>query len=60
MPVLEQTYRIEVRIKDPNCAVKTDFLYYQSGAWDTYEDGALYAPEEIEDVDLAFAVYEER
>lgn len=60
VPDREQTYRIEVRIKDPNCAVKTDFLYYQSGAWDTYEDGALYAPEEIEDVDLAFAVYEER
>ena len=40
--------------------MKTDFLYYQSGVWDMYEDGALYAPEEIQNVDLAFAVYEER
>lgn len=60
VPDREQTYRIEVRIKDPDCAIRTDFLYYQSGAWDMYEDGALYAPEEVEDVDLAFAVYEER
>ena len=37
---------------------RTDFLYYQS-AWDLYADGALYAPEEVENVDLAFAVYAE-
>ena len=37
-----------------------DFLYYQSGAWDMYPEGALHAPEEVPLVDLAFAVYEER
>lgn len=60
VPEKEQEYRIQVEIRDPDCAIKTDFLYYQSGAWDMYEKGALCAPEEIEDVDLAFAVYEER
>lgn len=59
-PAGEQFYRIHVKIKNPDCAIKTDFLYYQSGAWDLYRDGALYAPEEVTDVDLAFAVYEEK
>lgn len=60
VPDREQTYQIQVRLRNPDCAVKTDFLYYQSGAWDMYEDGALYAPEEVWNVDLAFAVYEEK
>lgn len=55
-----QTYRLQVKLRNPGCAVKTDFLYYQSGGWDMYGDGALYAPEEVPKVDLAFAVYEER
>lgn len=59
VPKQRQTYRLEVRLENPDCAVRTDFLYYQSGAWDMYRDGALYAPEEVPDVDLAFAVYEE-
>ena len=59
-PDRERTYRIKVCLRNPDCAVKTDFLYYQSGVWDMYEDGALYASEEIQNVDLAFAVYEER
>lgn len=60
VPRREQEYRIQVNLKNPGCAVKTDFLYYQSGGWDMYKEGALYAPEEIPDVDLAFAVYEEK
>lgn len=60
VPDREQTYRIQVSLRNPDCAVKTDFLYYQSGAWDMYGDGALYAPEEVPEVDLAFAVYEEK
>ncbi|MCD8361664.1 MAG: glycosyltransferase family 39 protein [Lachnospiraceae bacterium] len=56
-PEREQTYTIRVTLRNPDCAFRTDFLYYQSGAWDMYADGALYAPEEIENVDLAFAVY---
>lgn len=60
VPDREQSYRIQVSLRNPDCAVKTDFLYYQSGAWDMYGDGALYAPEEVPDVDLAFAVYEEK
>jgi len=59
-PEKEQTYRIEICLTNPDCAVKTDFLYYQSGVFDMYEEGALFAPEEIKNVDLAFAVYEER
>lgn len=59
-PDRERTYQIKVCLRNPDCAVKTDFLYYQSGVWDMYEDGALYAPEKIQNVDLAFAVYEER
>lgn len=58
-PSKEQTYRLQIRLRNPDCAVKTDFLYYQSGTWDMYGEGALYAPEEITDVDLAFAVYEQ-
>ena len=60
VPDREQIYQIQVRLKNPDCAIKTDFLYYQSGVWDMYQDGVLYAPEEIENVDLAFAVYEEK
>lgn len=60
VPDREQTYRIEVSLRNPDCGIKTDFLYYQSGAWDMYGDGALYAPEEVPEVDLAFAVYEEK
>lgn len=60
VPDRRQTYRLEISLRNPDCAVKTDFLYYQSGAWDMYGDGALYAPEEVPDVDLAFAVYEEK
>lgn len=60
IPDRRQTYTIQVKLLNPGCAIKTDFLYYQSGAWDMYADGALYAPEEVIDVDLAFAVYEEK
>ena len=60
IPEREQTYTIQVSLSNPDCAVKTDFLYYGTGAWDMYGDGALYAPEEIPNVDMAFAVYEER
>lgn len=60
VPDREQEYRIQVAIADPGCAVKTDFLYYQSGGWDMYKEGMLYAPEEVPGVDLAFAVYEEK
>ncbi len=60
VPDREQEYRIQVNIINPDCAVKTDFLYYQSGGWDMYAEGMLYAPEEVPGVDLAFAVYEER
>ena len=60
IPERAQTYTIQVSLSNPDCAVKTDFLYYGTGAWDMYGDGALYAPEEIPNVDLAFAVYEER
>ena len=60
IPEREQIYTIQVSLSNPDCVVKTDFLYYGTGAWDMYGDGALYAPEEIPNVDLAFAVYEER
>lgn len=60
VPDREQEYRIQVNIVNPDCAVKTDFLYYQSGGWDMYKEGRLYAPEEVPGVDLAFAVYEEK
>lgn len=60
VPDREQVYRIQVRLKNPDCRIRTDFLYYQSGAWDVYPEGALHAPEEVPLVDLAFAVYEER
>jgi len=59
IPDREQTYRISVSLQNPDCSVKTDFLYYQSGAWDMYRDGALCIPEEVPGADLAFAVYEE-
>ena len=58
VPERTQTYTIEVTLRNPDCVIRTDFLYYQS-AWDLYADGALYAPEEVENVDLAFAVYAE-
>lgn len=54
-----QKYRLEISLRNKDCAIKTDFLYYQSGVWDMYQDGALFAPTEIPMVDLAFAVYEE-
>jgi len=60
VPDRKQTYTIQVKLRNPDCAVKTDFLYYQSGAWNMYTAGALYVPEEVPDVDLAFAVYEEK
>ena len=53
-----QTYAIQVAIKNPDYAIKTDFLYYQS-SWDMYADGALYTSQEEQNVDLAFAVYSE-
>lgn len=59
VPDRVQTYRMEISLRNPDCALRTDFLYYQSGAWDMYGDGALYAPEEVPLVDLAFSVYEE-
>lgn len=59
VPDREREYRIRVRLKNPDCTFRTDFLYYQSGSWDMYRGGALFAPEEIPDTDLAFAVYEE-
>lgn len=52
VPEQTQTYTIEVTLRNPDCVIRTDFLYYQS-AWDLYADGALYAPEEVENVDLA-------
>ena len=45
VPEQTQTYTIEVTLHNPDCVIRTDFLYYQS-AWDLYADGALYAPEE--------------
>ena len=60
VPEAEQTYTLEIRLTNPDCAIKTDFLYYGTGVWDMYGDGALYAPEEIPNVDLAFAVYEQK
>lgn len=59
VPDRTQTYRLEISLRNPDPAVRTDFLYYQSGAWDMYGGGALYAPEEVPQTDLAFAVYEE-
>lgn len=59
-PDREQVYRIQVCLRNPDCRIRTDFLYYQSGAWDMYREGALFAPEKIPLVDLAFAVYEEK
>ncbi len=59
-PLAEQTYSLEISLKNPDCVIKTDFLYYDSGSWDMYGEGALYVPEEIKSADLAFAVYEER
>ncbi|MCD8096971.1 MAG: glycosyltransferase family 39 protein [Lachnospiraceae bacterium] len=56
-PEREQCYTIRVTLRNTDCQVQTDFLYYGSGAWDMYADGALYAPEEVGNVDLAFAVY---
>ncbi len=53
-----ETYTIQVAIQNPDCAIKTDFLYYQS-SWDMYADGALYTSQEEQNVDLAFAVYSE-
>ena len=41
IPEREQTYTIQVSLSNPDCAVKTDFLYYGTGAWDMYGDGAL-------------------
>ena len=57
-PDYVQTYTIQVAIRNPDCAIKTDFLYYQS-TWDLYADGALYTLQEEQNVDLAFAVYSE-
>ncbi len=54
-----QTYTIQVAIRNPDCAIRTDFLYYQS-SWDMYVDGALYTLQEEQNVDLAFAVYSEK
>ena len=34
IPEREQTYTIQVSLSNPDCAVKTDFLYYGTGAWD--------------------------
>lgn len=59
VPGREREYRIQIRLKNPDCTFRTDFLYYQSGAWDMYRGGALFAPEEIPETDLAFSVYEE-
>ena len=59
IPKGEEEYQIKVQLRNKECAVKTDFLYYRSGVWDMYTEGALYAPEEVINVDLAFAVYEE-
>ena len=53
-----ETYTIQVAIQNPDCAIKTDFLYYQSTC-DLYADGALYTSQEEQKVDLAFAVYSE-
>lgn len=60
IPEGEQIYRLQVKLRNPDCTTKTDFLYYQSGAWDMYPEGELYAPQEIPGADLAFAVYEEK
>ena len=47
IPEREQIYTIQVSLSNPDCAVKTDFLYYGTGAWDMYGDGALYAPKKF-------------
>lgn len=60
VPDQEQTYRLCVTTRTPDCIFPLDFLYYQTDGWDMYPEGALYAPEEISKVDLAFSVYEER
>ena len=54
-----QDYKLQISLRNQDCSIKTDFLYYQSGAWDMYQSGALYVPQEVPMVDLAFAVYEE-
>ena len=54
-----QTYTIQVAIRNPDCAIRTDFLYYQS-SWDMYADGTLCTSQEEQNVDLAFAVYIEK
>ncbi len=59
-PDREQIYMVQVTLRNPDCAIKTDFLYYGSGSWDMYPDGMLHASEAEENMDLAFAVYEER
>ena len=46
VPERTQTYTIEVTLRIA-LRICMDFLYYQS-AWDLYENGALYAPEEVE------------
>lgn len=53
----EETYTIWIKLRNSDCAIKTDFLYYGSGNWDMYQEGSLYTPEEKEQMDLAFAVY---
>lgn len=59
IPKGEEEYWLKIQLRNEDCAIKTDFLYYRSGVWDMYAEGALYAPEEVPEVDLAFAVYEE-
>jgi len=60
IPKYQQTYTIQVKIKNPDCTIKTDFLYYGTGVWDMYQEGTLFTQKEIPKVDLAFAVYEEK
>lgn len=56
-PEKEERYTIWIKLRNPDCNIKTDFLYYGSGSWDVYEAGGLYLPEEKEQMDLAFAAY---
>lgn len=60
VPETKETYRLQIRLKNPQCDFKTDFLYYQTDAWDMYAEGDLYLSDVVEKVDLAFAVYEEK
>lgn len=59
-PEREEDYTIWIKLRNADCAIKTDFLYYGSRSWDVYEAGNLYTSEKKKAMDLAFAVYYEK